>query len=130
MFSSNKKIPIGIKDIIESRITTWYQENLRRSDAEEQLSNHCNGTFVFRPNTSVPRCSYNAETIISLSLKTQIGIKHFLIIYKNNKWCIGNVGKQFDRFGDMLIYYSKNCPSKTYNTTLIKSLPVYNIYEK
>jgi hypothetical protein len=130
MFTSKKTIPIGIKDIIESRTTTCYQENLRRRDAEEQLSYHCDGTFVFRPNTSIPAWYYNADKILSLSLKTHLGVKHFIIIYKNETWYVGGIDKKFDSFRDMLIYYSKNGPSKTYNTTLIKSLPVYNIYEK
>jgi len=129
MFSSNKT-PVGVKNIIKGITTSWYQENLRRRDAEDQLSVHCNGTFVFRPNTSVPLCYYNAQKILSLSLKTHIGVKHFLIIFRTNSWYIGGVNKKFDRFGDMLIYYSKNYPSKTYKTKLVKALPVYNIYEK
>jgi len=129
MFSSTKT-PVGVKNIINSITTSWYQENLSRRDAEDQLLGHCNGTFVFRPNTSIPAWYYSADKILSLSLRTPLGVKHFIIIFKNKMWYIGGVGKKFDRFGNMLIYYSKKYPSKTYKTKLIKALPVYNIYEK
>jgi len=121
-------IPLGIKSIIIGIDTSWYQPELSRKDAEEHLDTHCSGTFVFRRSETVPAEYYNANRLLVMSLNTNIGVTHFIVIYKNRKWAL--VGKQptFNNLGDLILYFASVLSSRKYNTYLVKSLPIYNVY--
>ena len=121
-------IPLGIKSIIIGIDPSWYQPELLRKDAEERLGAHCSGTFVFRRSETMSAEYYTAERLLVMSLNTNIGVTHFIVIYRNRKWML--VGKQptFNNLGDLILYFASVLPSRKYNTYLVKSLPIYNVY--
>lgn len=121
-------LPMGILDIIWGTDKGWFQPDLSRKDAEERLHVHCKGTFVFRRSETVQAVYYGADRLLSMSLNTNHGIKHFIVIYKNCIWML--VGKQyrFKNLGELIMYFTIVPPSRKYHTYLVKALPIYNHY--
>ena len=127
--SHSVKLPIGILDIIGGDEKGWFQSNISRKDAEERLEVHCRGTFVFRNSESISQDYYGADRLLSMSLNTNKGIKHFIIIYKNCKWVLIGKSQRFSNLGELIAYFAFVPPSREYTTNLVKSLPIYNHYE-
>jgi hypothetical protein len=121
-------IPLGIKSIIIGIDISWYQPELSRKDAEEHLGAHCIGTFVFRHSETVSAEYYMADRLLSMSLNTNNGVIHFIVIYKNRKWMLVGKLSMFENLGELILYFASVLPSRNYNTYLVKSLPIYNVY--
>tara|TARA_B100000787_G_scaffold169095_1_gene159341 strand:- start:628 stop:999 length:372 start_codon:yes stop_codon:yes gene_type:complete len=118
----------SIKGIVKGDITSWYQPHLTREEATIQLDAHSPGTFVFRKSHSVHTIEYGTENIVSLSLHLSIGIRHFLVGFKEKQWNIIGTSIYFIYFSDLIEYYSKHTIYRRYTTKFVKALPFYNLY--
>lgn len=112
--------------------SSWSQ-NVTREEAEEQLAQHCAGTFLFRPCKSHRPGSMGdwCKKVMALSIRTEQGIKHFMVTQHRTRGAWNLVGKprQFGSMDELVAFYTATAPSRRFESRLTKPCPAHNLYE-